>query len=60
MELDGNFTEPSELSSFSHSVELPRGELIDPLGQSHRRIDWQSAGQPETRDLKKSNENSDT
>ena len=44
MERDGNFTEPSNLSSFSHSVERPRGELIDPIGQTLQRMECQSAG----------------
>jgi hypothetical protein len=44
MEREGNFTEPSNLSSFSHSVERPRGELIDPIGQAVQRMEWQSAG----------------
>jgi len=44
MEREGSFTEPSNLSSFSHSVEKPRGELIDPIGQAVQRMEWQSVG----------------
>lgn len=44
MEREGNFTEPSNLSSFSQSVERPRGELIDPIGQAVQRMEWQSSG----------------
>jgi hypothetical protein len=48
MEREGSFTEPSNLSSFSHSVEMPRGELIDPIGQAVQRMEWQSASLHET------------
>lgn len=41
---DGDYTEPSTLGEISHSMELPRGELIDPIGQQLKRIRWQSAG----------------
>jgi len=39
-------------------MELPRGELIDPVGQARLRVAWQSAGmgEPEgqTQDVTKS------
>ena len=41
------FTEPSGLSELSYSIELPRGELIDPVGQARLRVTWQSAGMGE-------------
>lgn len=44
MELEGGFTEPSELSPFSVSAEKPRGEILDPVGQMYRRLRGQSAG----------------
>lgn len=50
MEKDGEYTEPSELEEISHSVELPRGELIDPIGQQIKRLHWQSAGLQEDDD----------
>ncbi|MDP9309691.1 MAG: hypothetical protein M3R24_02135 [Chloroflexota bacterium] len=43
-ERDGTFSEPVPLHSFAQSVELPRGELIDPVGQANLRIHWQSVG----------------
>ncbi|QBJ79241.1 hypothetical protein [Aquitalea sp. USM4] len=33
---DGNFREPSQLSSFSYSIELPRREVLDPVGYAIR------------------------
>lgn len=50
MERDGEYTEPSDLSEISHSMELPRGELIDPVGQQIQRLRWQSAGLKEDED----------
>lgn len=47
MEREGEFTDPSELNTMSYSAELPRGELIDPIGQAVLRMGWQSAGLPE-------------
>jgi hypothetical protein len=44
MEQDDDFTVPSGLGEFSYSVEMPRGELIDPVGQEIGRIEWRSAG----------------
>lgn len=44
MEREGGFTEPSKLSPFSFSVEKPRGEVLDPIGQMFQRVRWQSAG----------------
>jgi hypothetical protein len=38
------FSEPSRLSSFSHSTEMPRGANIDPVGMEHRRFRWRQAG----------------
>ncbi|NJM05240.1 hypothetical protein HC891_01890 [Candidatus Gracilibacteria bacterium] len=43
-ERDGTFSEPTPLHAFEHSVELPRGELVDPVGQAYQRLVWQSAG----------------
>jgi hypothetical protein len=58
MEQGDRFTEPSDLSELSYSMELPRGELIDPVGQARLRIAWQSAGMGEpkgqTQDVTKS------
>ena len=42
----GEFTEPSDLGQFSHSFELPRGEIIDPVGSTRLRAEWQSVGLP--------------
>jgi len=42
----GEFSEPSGLSSFSHSTEIPRGANIDPVGMEHRRFQWRQAGLP--------------
>ncbi len=50
MEQDGEFTEPSELGRFSVGMDLPRGELIDPIGQQIQRLHWQSAGLKEDED----------
>jgi len=44
MEQDGEYTEPSELGEFAVETELPRGELIDPIGQQIQRLHWQSVG----------------
>lgn len=43
-ERDGTFSDPTPLQAFEHSVELPIGELIDPVGQAYQRLMWQSAG----------------
>jgi hypothetical protein len=50
MEQDGGYTEPSELAEFSVGTELPRGELIDPVGQQIQRLHWQSAGLKDVED----------
>jgi hypothetical protein len=50
MEKDGEYTEPSELGEISHSMELPRGELVDPIGQQIQRLHWQSVGLSENED----------
>jgi hypothetical protein len=34
----GDLSEPSKLATFSHEVELPRGEIIDPVGHGIRRL----------------------
>jgi hypothetical protein len=47
---EGEFTEPSGLGEFSVELELPRGELIDPIGQQIQRLHWQSAGLKEDED----------
>ena len=41
---DGEFSEPAELKSHSHSRELPRDLLIDPVGLEYRRFRWRRAG----------------
>lgn len=43
-ERDGAFSESTPLQAFEQSVELPRGELIDPIGQAYQRFVWQSIG----------------
>jgi hypothetical protein len=43
-EVDGNLSEPAPMTSFSFSVDFPRGALIDPLGQAERRHYWRSVG----------------
>lgn len=43
-EREGTFSEPTPLQAFEHSVELPIGELIDPVGQAYQRLMWQSVG----------------
>jgi hypothetical protein len=48
MEQGDDFTEPSGLGEISYATELPRGELIDPVGQARLRMQWQSAGLDET------------
>lgn len=44
MEQDGGYTEPSKLGEISVGMELPRGELIDPVGQQIQRLHWLSDG----------------
>ncbi len=44
MERDGEYTEPSELGEISVGMELPCGELIDPIGQQIQRMHWLSVG----------------
>jgi hypothetical protein len=44
LEQEGTFTEPSKFGTFSHEMELPQGEFINPLGQIHQRIRGQSVG----------------
>lgn len=43
----GVFSERSTLSEFSFSYEVPRGELLDPIGQQFRRIQWCSINRNE-------------
>jgi len=43
-ELEGEFTEPSQMASFSWEAEVPQGELINPLGQSRIRFQWRNLG----------------
>jgi hypothetical protein len=52
MERDDGFTEPSELVPFSVSAEKPRGEILDPIGQMFRRLEWQFAGLRKNEDAK--------
>lgn len=44
VEREGTFTEPSQLGTISHELELPLGEFIDSLGQTFDRMEWQSVG----------------
>ena len=44
MERGDDFTEPSGLGEISYSMEMPRGELIDPVGQEIKRMEWRSVG----------------
>lgn len=43
-EHNGAFSEPSQLSTFEQRMELPQGELIDPVGQAFQRMLWQRSG----------------
>jgi hypothetical protein len=49
-EMEGVFTEPTALGTISHSVELPRGELIDPVGQQLLRLQWRTIGLQEEKE----------
>jgi len=42
VEKDGKFTGKTNLGHFSQSMEFPRGELIDPVGQALSRLQWQN------------------
>ena len=42
VEKDGKFTRKTNLGLFSQSMEFPRGELVDPVGQALSRIRWQN------------------
>jgi hypothetical protein len=39
--VDGHFSEPARFGTFEHSMELPRGELIDPDGELMRKMELQ-------------------
>jgi hypothetical protein len=39
-EVNGHFTDKSNLGHFSQQVELPTGEIIDPVGQFRLRVAW--------------------
>jgi hypothetical protein len=41
---------PNPLHAFEYELEIPRGELIDPIGQAARRLQWQSLGLAENLD----------
>ena len=43
-ERDGDFTEPSQMATFSYEAEFPQGEFINPLGQFRMRLQWQNVG----------------
>lgn len=43
-QLEGEFTEPSQMASFSWEAEFPQGELINPLGQLRMRLKFQGMG----------------
>lgn len=38
------YSQPNSLGSIAHTVEIPRGELIDPLGQTYLRFVSRHAG----------------
>jgi hypothetical protein len=40
----GGAADPNPLHAFEYEMEIPRGELIDPIGQTARRLQWQSMG----------------
>jgi hypothetical protein len=44
IEREGDFTEPSQLSTFHYEQERPQGELIDPVGQIGQRLRWRNIG----------------
>jgi hypothetical protein len=39
-EVNGHFTEKSNLGHFRQDMELPTGEIIDPVGQFRLRVAW--------------------
>jgi hypothetical protein len=39
-EVNGHFTEKSNLGHFRQEMELPTGEIIDPVGQFRLRVAW--------------------
>jgi hypothetical protein len=41
---DGEFSDPSPLHSYEHEIEIPRGELIDPVGSAYQRLLLRNAG----------------
>ena len=43
-EQGGQITDPIPFVSTSASAEIPQGELIDPVGQTYRRIQWRNIG----------------
>ena len=40
----GGKTQISEFTSHEYAIELPRGDLIDPVGMKHRRLIWRHEG----------------
>ncbi len=42
MEKDGKFSSKTEMKSVSHSIEYPRGEILDPIGQEFSRLKWRN------------------
>lgn len=42
MEQGGKFTGKTNLAHFSQSMEFPRGEIIDPVGQAFLRLAWRN------------------
>jgi len=42
MERDGKFSGKTELMPISHSMEYPRGEILDPVGQAFSRLEWRN------------------
>ena len=43
-EREGTFSEPTLLQTVEHSIEVPLGELTNPVGQTYQRLIWQSVG----------------
>jgi hypothetical protein len=43
-EREGDFTEPSQMATFSYEAEFPQGEFINPLGQLRMRLQCQNVG----------------
>lgn len=42
VEQDGKFSAKTELKPISHSMEYPRGEILDPVGQQFSLLQWRN------------------